>query len=74
MENQNQCNMVLYHLEKYGSITHLEALSHYGIARLAARISDLRRQGVKIISETVTDRTENGRTRHYSRYRLVEGE
>lgn len=68
--NNNQCATVLWHMREYGSITHKEADDLYGIARLAARISDLRRQGVKIISETVTSRGFDGRVKHYSRYRL----
>lgn len=69
---ENQCSMVLQHLKKYGSITHLEALSNYGVARLAARISDLRHKGVNIVSETVVSKSLSGRGKHYSRYRLVE--
>ncbi len=29
----NQCQMVLMHMKKYGSINHLEAEREYGIAR-----------------------------------------
>ena len=73
MDKQNQCSMVLGHLEKYGSITHLEAISQYGIARLAARISDLKRQDYDIVSEPATHKRRDGRVVHFSRYRL-EGE
>lgn len=41
-----QCDLILMHMKKYGSITHMEAEREYGIARLASRINDLRRQGV----------------------------
>ena len=41
-----QADLILMHMKKYGSITHLEAEKEYGIARLASRINDLRRQGV----------------------------
>ena len=39
----SQCDMVLDHLKNHGSISHREAEELYGIARLAARINDLRR-------------------------------
>ena len=28
-----QCDLILMHMKKYGSITHMEAESEYGIAR-----------------------------------------
>ena len=37
----SQCDLILMHMQKYGSITHLEAEKEYGCTRLAARISDL---------------------------------
>ena len=33
-----QTDLILLHMKKFGSITHLEAESEYGIARLASRI------------------------------------
>ena len=35
-----QCDLILMHMKKYGSITHMEAEMEYGIARLASRIND----------------------------------
>ena len=46
-----QNEMVLRHLRLRGSITPLEALSKYGIMRLAARIEELRRKGLQIETE-----------------------
>ena len=67
-----QCELILMHMKKYGSITHLEAAGEYGIARLAARISDHRRQGVAIRSEIVTGKNRREETTHYARYSLAE--
>lgn len=72
--SNNQCAIALWHMKKYGSITHKEADDLYGCSRLAARISDLRNQGVKIISWTVTSRSPEGRVKRFSRYRLGEAE
>jgi hypothetical protein len=66
--------MVLMHLKKYGSITHLEAETQYGIARLAARINDLRKQGHDIRSERVMGRNRRDEPAPFARYRLVEDE
>ena len=38
-----QAQMVLRHLEDYGSITQMDAIRDYGIMRLASRVNDLRR-------------------------------
>lgn len=67
-----QCDLILMHMKKYGSITHMEAASEYGIARLASRINDLRRQGVAIKSEIVTGKNRRSEPTHYAKYSLVE--
>jgi len=43
-----QNELVLNHIETYGSITPLEALTRYGIMRLASRVNDLKNAGVNI--------------------------
>ena len=68
----NDRDLILMHMKKYGSITHLEAESAYGIARLASRINDLRRQGVAINAEMVNGKNRRGEGTHYARYSLVE--
>ena len=46
----NQDETIKNHLEKYGSITQLEAFKKYGISRLSARIYNLRAEGLNIIT------------------------
>lgn len=67
-----QCDLILMHMKKYGSITHMEAETEYGIARLASRINDLRRIGVAIKSEIITGKNRRGEDTHYARYWLAE--
>lgn len=50
--SQNQ--KILKHLKTHGAITATDAISRYGILRLAARIHDLRTSGYEIISQNVT--------------------
>lgn len=70
-----QCDRILRHLKDYGSITPLEAMNEYGIMRLAARINDLRAQGIAITSEVKTGKNRYGEDTHFSVYRLKkEGE
>lgn len=72
MENMTQCERIMRHLKDYGSITSLEAVTEYGIMRLASRINDLKSQGIGIVSETVMGKNRYGETTHYSKYRLAE--
>lgn len=67
-----QCDRILRHLRDYGSITSFEAISEYGILRLASRINDLKRRGHNITSEMVTGENRYGEATHYSVYRLIE--
>lgn len=65
-----QCERILRHLNDYGSITSMIAMQEYGIMRLASRINDLRAQGIKIVSETVSGKNRYGEAMHYAVYRL----
>ena len=64
---KTQTEKVLTHLDERGSLTALQAMDHYGIMRLAARIGELRRDGHDIASEPF--KTPGGAT--VSRYRMV---
>ena len=59
-----QSTTVLRHLQRRGSISPMEALITYGIMRLAARIYDLRLDGVPIT--TYIKKDEGGH--RYARY------
>ncbi len=74
MAKMTQCDRILRHMREQGAITSIEAISEYGILRLASRITDLKRRGYKITSETVNGRNRYGEATHYSVYRLAEGE
>jgi len=62
----SQNRMILYHLQRRGTITPFEALNEMGCFRLAARIDELRRDGHPIRTEMV--RTPKGKI--HARYRL----
>ncbi len=64
--------MILRHLERFGSITALEAMQEYGIMRLGARIWDLRHAGYIITSELVTGQNRYGEPTRYAKYTLKE--
>ena len=65
-----QSDIVLRHLEDYGSITQMDAIRDYGIMRLASRVNDLRREGHPIITEVVEGRNRYGEKTRWARYRM----
>lgn len=67
-----QCDRIMRHFEKYGSITPNEAASRYGIRRLASRINDLKSRGVAITTEMVKGKNKYNETTRYAKYRLAE--
>lgn len=67
---KNQKDQILEHIEKYGSITPLEAQRLYGCMRLGARILDLRKDGYEIVREIVEVETRSGKA-HVARYRMA---
>ena len=67
-----QNDRVLQYIREFGSITQLEALQDLGVMRLASRVSDLRRQGFKIVSKTEAVKNRYGETCHIKRYSLGE--
>lgn len=74
MAKLTQCERVLRHLEDFGSITSLEAMSEYGIMRLASRISDLKGQGYAIAAERTTGKNRYDEPTSYCTYRLANKE
>lgn len=65
-----QCELILRHLEDYGSITSLEALREYGIMRLSSRISDMKKAGLPVHKEMVKGKNRYGEPVSYARYTL----
>lgn len=64
-----QNERIIKYIEKFGSITQLEALQDLGVMRLASRISDLKRLGYPITSKTETVKNrfeENVSIKRYS--------
>ena len=62
----NQTAAIRAALEAGQELTPLDALNRFGCFRLAARVDELRREGLAV--ETVTER-QNGK--RYARYRIA---
>lgn len=63
-----QKQQVLNYIDRFGSITQLEAIRDLGIMRLASRVSDLKRDGHKIKKTMVKNKNRFGKTIHYAKY------
>lgn len=67
---KSQKQKVIQYILDFGSISTREAFLDLGIARLAARIYDLRKLGFKIASVMETGINRYGETVRYARYSL----
>lgn len=65
-----QCERILLHFHKYGSITQKEADDLYGITRLGARVYNLKQMGYKISKAIVKSTNRYGEKVHFARYFL----
>ena len=70
MAKATQCERVLDYMDRFGSITQLDALKDLGVMRLASRVSDLKKMGYPVVSkqEAVKNRFEE--TCYIKRYFL----
>lgn len=67
-----QTDRILRHLQDVGGITAAEAMSEYGVYRLAARIADLKAMGYDIGREMVSGKNRYGETTTFARYTIKE--
>ena len=74
MSKDTQEKRIVDYMNRFGSITQLEALRDLGVMRLASRISSLRQRGVNIRSEMVTVKNRFDEDCHISKYSLEEYE
>lgn len=74
MEKMTHCTRILNYMRQYGGITTLDAFRELGVARLSARIKDLRNSGYSIIGNMVEVENRYGEKCRVKRYVLREGE
>lgn len=67
---KTQTEKVKEWMEVHGSITTFEAFNELNITRLASRICDLEKAGVKIARETVYKENAQGDKIYFTRYSL----
>ena len=67
-----QVQRIIKHIQVHGSITPMEGYE-MGITRLAARVNDMRRQGIPVVTETVESVNRYGDKVRFARYKIAGG-
>lgn len=67
-----QREQIIDYLNKFGSITPMEAFADLGITKLATRISEMRKDGKEFKIESVKSTNRFGKTVRYAKYSLKE--
>ena len=68
---KTQVQEILDHMNKFGSITTLEAFINYHCTRLSARIYEIRKMGIIVNVQNVAIKNNAGETCHVARYSLA---
>ena len=66
-----QQDRILDYIKEFGSITSLDAYRDLGITKLTTRISEMRRDGIKINGKSETTKNRFGEKCHFYRYTLA---
>lgn len=72
MARTTQEERVLDYMQRFGSITTLDAFNDIGITRLSAKIFNLKKQGYTIIDEIIKVKNRFGEEGHVKKYMLAE--
>ena len=70
MSKLTQQEKVIRHLKLHGTLSQNEAMTQYGISRLASRINDLKNAGWPIHKRMLTGQNRYGEKTRYARYAL----
>ena len=63
-----QKELILKYIADFGSITPMEAYGDLGITKLATRISEMRKDGMKFEIQAVKGKNRYGKPTRYARY------
>ena len=67
-----QAKKIIEYINRFGSITPMEAFMDLGITKLATRISELRKEGMEFKKEYLKSKNRFGEDVYYMRYSLPE--
>jgi len=64
----NQYERILDYINRFGSISPMEAFNDLGITKLSTRIGEMRKDGIEFDQKWETRKNRYGETRRYMRY------
>ena len=67
-----QREQILEYIKQFGSVTPMQAFADLGITKLATRISEMKRDGVRIHTESVKVKNRFGKNVTFAVYSLEE--
>lgn len=67
-----QREAILNYIRDFGSITPMQAFADLGITKLATRISEMRKDGMRFKIEMVGTKNRYGKTVSYAKYSFLE--
>lgn len=67
-----QAERIEQYMRDFGSITPIDAMVDLGVMRLAFRICDLRKAGLRIVKTIEKSKNRYGEVTHYARYSIAE--
>ena len=68
-----QRDAIIKYITEFGSITPMQAFADLGITKLATRISEMRKDGMRFNIEMVTVKGRYQRTVTFAKYSFAEG-
>lgn len=72
MTKMTQAKRIEQYMRDFGSISPIDAMADLGVMRLASRICDLRKAGLRIVKTMESARNRYGEATHYARYSIEE--
>lgn len=67
-----QREAIVNYITEFGSITPMEAFADLGITKLATRISEMKKYGLRFKTETVKSKNRYGKTVSFAKYSMEE--
>jgi hypothetical protein len=69
---KTQREAIIEYITEFGSITPMQAFADLGITKLATRISEMRKDGMKFRIETMQCKNRYGKPVYYAKYSFAE--
>lgn len=66
--SDRQCQRIKNYIDRFGSITPMEAFTDLGITKLATRVSEMRKEGIEFKKERISAKNRFGESVSFMKY------